>query len=65
MTQDVFTVVKGSVGTPLIANIPHSSTHMPSSMRPTFILNDNDLEMELLRMTDWYVDDIQVGPTYR
>jgi N-formylglutamate deformylase len=58
MTQDVFRVVKRSVGVPLIANIPHSSTNIPSSIRPTFILNDGDLEMELLKMTDRYVDEL-------
>lgn len=58
MTQDVFSVVKGSVRIPLIADIPHSSTNIPSSIRPTFILNDGDLEMELLRMTDRYVDQL-------
>ncbi len=56
--EEVFSVVKGSVSVPLIANIPHSSTHIPSSTRQTFVLNDHELDVELLKMTDGYVHEL-------
>ena len=58
MTHDVFSIVRGSVSVPLIANIPHSSTHVPQSIRQTFVLNDHELDVELLKMTDRYVDEL-------
>lgn len=42
----------------MIANLPHSSTHIPTSIRKSFVLDDNELEVELLKMTDWYVDQL-------
>jgi N-formylglutamate deformylase len=43
---------------PLIANIPHSSTRTPEHIRASFLLNDDELHQELLRMTDRYTDKI-------
>ena len=56
--REPVTILKRSASIPLIANIPHSSTGIPSSVRKSFVLDDDELEEELLKMTDWYVDDL-------
>jgi len=43
---------------PLIVNIPHSATFIPNDIRRTFILSDNELHEELIRMTDRYTDEL-------
>ena len=43
---------------PLIIHVPHSSTYIPAQDRRDIILSDRDLEVELLKMTDWYTDEL-------
>ena len=42
---------------PIIIHVPHSSTLIPPEIRKDILLPDNELEIELLRMTDWYMDE--------
>ncbi len=44
--------------TPIILHIPHSSRYIPADVRSGILLNDADLRRELLRMTDWYTDEL-------
>ena len=53
-----YEIKKKKVTVPLIANIPHSSTFIPQEMKGSFLLNNDDLQKELLRMTDRYTDEI-------
>jgi N-formylglutamate amidohydrolase len=57
MAKEPFSIIKRSVNVPLIANIPHSSTYIPSFIKQSFILSDGDLYNELLKLTDKYVDE--------
>ncbi len=41
-----------------ILHIPHSSSHIPAENRSAFHLSDTDLREELLRMTDWFTDEL-------
>jgi N-formylglutamate deformylase len=41
-----------------ILHIPHSSTHIPREERGDIHLSDEALKVELLRMTDWYTDEL-------
>ena len=58
MEAEPFSIIKKSVSVPLIANIPHSSIYIPPLMKRSFVLNDDDLKNELLKMTDRYIDEL-------
>jgi len=51
---------------PFIIHVPHSSTYIPPEVRKDIILPDSDLEAELLKMTDWYTDELaqHIGSIY-
>lgn len=42
----------------LIAHIPHSSIYVPPDVRDSLTLTDPKLRQEILRFTDWYVDEL-------
>lgn len=41
---------------PIILNIPHSSTLIPD--KTGFIIDDAEIKKEILKLTDWYTDDL-------
>jgi len=43
---------------PIVAHIPHSGTHIPGWVRSTLLLSDEELDLELRKMTDWYTDQL-------
>lgn len=53
---------------PVIFNIPHDSTYIPDWVRPQFCLSDEELEAELLKMTDRHTKLLflshEVNPRY-
>ena len=61
MQVETFSIQKSLPTIPLLANIPHSSIYVPSSVRSSLALSENDLHTELLKMTDWFVDDLFSG----
>jgi len=42
----------------LVLHVPHSSTHIPDSVRPTLLLTEAEIQRELLQLTDWYTDEL-------
>ena len=40
----------------LILHIPHSSTEIPD--REGYVLNESSIDKEILKLTDWYTDDL-------
>lgn len=45
-------------GTMILIHVPHASTHIPPDLRDDFLLTDDELAVELLRMTDRYTDEM-------
>jgi N-formylglutamate deformylase len=43
---------------PVVVHVPHSSTFVPSDMRDSFSLLEAELKREILRLTDWYIDEL-------
>jgi N-formylglutamate deformylase len=43
---------------PIILHVPHSSIVIPSAIRDSFLLSPAELQLELLRMTDAYTDEL-------
>ena len=41
-----------------VLHVPHSSPVVPTEIRPAITLSDEELEIELLRMTDHYTDEL-------
>lgn len=62
MTSDLispaYEIIKNKTTIPVVANIPHSSVLIPQDIRESLLLNDQELEQELLCMTDRYSDEI-------
>jgi N-formylglutamate deformylase len=46
----------------VILHLPHSSAEVPAEVRPQLLLEDDDLERELRRMTDWHTDELFTLP---
>jgi len=49
---------------PLVFHVPHASTRIPADVRPTLLLSDEELRGELLRVTDWFTDDLFAFPAH-
>ncbi|MDG2197075.1 MAG: hypothetical protein P8O70_09345 [SAR324 cluster bacterium] len=43
---------------PLVTHIPHSSTEVPSNIRDQFVLNDDELDLEIKKITDHQTKEI-------
>lgn len=41
-----------------IIHIPHASTEIPAKWREQFCIDEESLRQELIRMTDWYTDEL-------
>jgi N-formylglutamate amidohydrolase len=44
--------------TPCFLHLPHDSALIPPADRPDFLLSDDALRLELLRLTDWHTADL-------
>ena len=46
---------------PIVLHIPHSSRRIPNDIRSSILLSDDDLEKELIKMTDAYTDELFIS----
>ncbi len=42
----------------IVLHIPHAGTEIPEDVRESFVIDDAQLELELLRMTDHFTDEL-------
>src|SRR5271170_5856470 len=47
-----------------IVHVPHASTEIPANERCALVLSDAELADELVRMTDWYTDELFELPSH-
>jgi len=53
-------------GSPVcVIHVPHASREIPAQYRDQFVLNDRELEMEIIRMTDSFTDELFAMPADR
>jgi N-formylglutamate amidohydrolase len=45
----------------VVLHIPHSSAAIPAADRRALLLSDNELRTEILRMTDWFTDQLFIS----
>lgn len=50
--------LSGSGRAPYIAHVPHACTLVPTGIRAQMTLTDEELQRELVRMTDWHADHL-------
>jgi N-formylglutamate amidohydrolase len=43
-----------------LIHVPHAGTSIPDSVRPELQLDEQNLEQEIIRMTDWFTDHLGV-----
>ena len=53
-----FEIKNNKVVVPLLVHIPHSSTYIFFKMKNKFLLSNDDLQNEMLKMIDRYADEI-------
>ena len=49
----------------IILHVPHASLHIPEKIRSTILMDEQELELELLAMTDRYTDELFAVPGAR
>jgi N-formylglutamate deformylase len=42
----------------MIFHIPHAATEIPAEYRASFLLTNEELQQEILRMTDHFTDEL-------
>jgi len=58
MTVYPFKIVLPPNPGPLVAHIPHAASVITAGARPQFLLPDDELRCEIIRLTDWHADHL-------
>lgn len=52
------TILNPELAIPVVANIPHSSAHVPEHVRSQFVVSDAELAEENRKLVDWFTDEL-------
>ncbi|MCP1677006.1 N-formylglutamate amidohydrolase [Natronocella acetinitrilica] len=59
MSDKSFEIIgAGNPAIPVLAHIPHSSTHVPERYRRHLLVDGATLDREIIRLTDWHTDTL-------
>ncbi|NTU70955.1 MAG: N-formylglutamate amidohydrolase [Coriobacteriia bacterium] len=53
-----FRIITPGESAPIVAHVPHSAWRIAEGARPQFLLSDDELRREVVRLTDWHVDEL-------
>ena len=56
-----FEVLAPLTRVPVVAHVPHASVRIPPDVRAEIELSDTELAAELVRLTDWFTDELFAG----
>ncbi len=55
--QPPFDILRpGVAARPIVVHLPHAGTAIPPEVREGLLLSDDDLDREIVRLTDWHTD---------
>jgi N-formylglutamate amidohydrolase len=62
MAEAAFEIIRpAGPRVPVVAHIPHASTSIPDDIRAELLVPDPELAEELVRLTDWFTDELFAG----
>ena len=62
MAEAAFEIIRpAGPRVPVVPHIPHASTSIPDDIRAELLVPESELADELVRLTDWFTDELFAG----